>query len=200
MKRSIALAISYLFHPALMPTVGALILLYVSPYYFPPEVRLYAATFIFASTYLFPALSVILMQRLGMISDLHMKEGKERRLPFIATAIFFYFCAQTLKNFPLPPIFSTFVLGCALVIVISFLFLKWWKVSIHAAGMSGIIALVVYLAVRYDLRLIWPIAGLFFAAGVLGTVRLYLRSHNLFEVLLGYLIGGGTVWLVINYF
>ena len=103
--------LSYLFHPLLMTTWFTLLLLYTNPFSFAGLSSGIVIAVIFINTFMFPAISILLMRKLGFIEDLEMPDHKQRIIPLVASIIFYVwaYLATRKINFPcLHPLLSMF--------------------------------------------------------------------------------------------
>ncbi|MCH8553731.1 MAG: hypothetical protein LAT76_01135 [Schleiferiaceae bacterium] len=193
MARWLALSLSFLFHPAIMPVVGSAAVLFFSPYHIPAELFFYTLFFVFGGTYLFPGIVTFIFYKFGLVSSMQLHLREDRRWPYLAGLLFYYFTATSLKQFPLPVEIHKIVLGVAWVIVMAILLLRWTKVSMHLAGMGAMVALLIYLSLTYEIHMLEIIALAILAAGLVGSARLALNAHTHLELLLGFVFGFGCV-------
>ena len=71
--KAISRVVSYLFHPLLFPTYGALLILVLNPNmfgYFGEKLHFVWLIIVFALTFVFPAVWMLMMKGLGMIDSL----------------------------------------------------------------------------------------------------------------------------------
>lgn len=66
---------------------------------------------------------------------------------------------------------------------------RFWKISLHAIGVGGLLAFTTVLWWFFDAIDISILAGIFLMAGITGTARLYLGVHTKYQVWMGYLVG-----------
>ncbi len=189
MNRGIAQFISYIAHPGLMPLVGVVFALLISPQYVGRPIFLIVLLYVFVGTYLFPFSLVMVLKKFGLIRSLHMNEARERRLPYLTAGLFYFITAQSLRSFPIPFSVSQYLFAGVLILGIALLFLQKIKLSIHLAGVGAFSGLVLYTSYYYGLQLLLFIALTFLIAGLVGTARLKLKAHTPTEVYLGYLLG-----------
>ncbi len=140
---------------------------------------------------LLPSLLVGYLLKTGRISDLHMSNTKERRIPYLSSVVgsiealaFIYFFNGP-ESLQCLAIFSIIELT-ALGIITSF-----WLISIHATSMAAATVISGLVFGWWTLILLLPLTI------TVCLVRLYLRRHNLLQVLGGIALGIGTVWLVV---
>lgn len=189
--------ISYIFHPLLFPTFGTVFILLVNPIlygHFPDKLHIVWLIIVFALTFVFPSIWLMMMKRLDMIESVELKTAKERIIPFVAAATFYLWTTWMFKpntNMKIPPNALVFFMmaGASVSLSIGFFINLFDKISIHsiaAGSMIGLFLSVIKFS-SLDLRLLLPIAILL--AGLIGTARLYLKEHNVQQVFLGYFVG-----------
>lgn len=208
--------ISYLFHPLLMLTYILVLILFANPFlfgirHFSEGGKLILLTLLY--TYLYPAFAVLMMKALGMIDSLEMKTKNERIGPFLATGIFYLWFFRNIYSDPNMPIaFIAAVLGATIGLFIAFFINIFYKISLHAVGVGGLIG-VSFITISYFSYGIMPIDKLgliqistyylLFAtiliSGAVGTARLVLKAHRPQEIYFGYLLGFATQLLSIKF-
>lgn len=122
-------------------------------YHLPRQLQWILLALVFVSTFVFPALFASFLVQKGIVSSLKIENQKERRIPFIATALFYFISFFMIKRLPffiierlpLPDFFSSIILGGALLITIAFLINLKWKVSIHMLGIGGLCGFAFWL-------------------------------------------------------
>lgn len=145
-----------------------------------------------------PMIVILLLKRFGFIKDVGLNEQKERLVPYlvcivclVGTAIFMYFKGA-------PVWLAMFFFGGAAAGVVEVIINKWWKISVHAAGIAGIVALLLYL-LQFQFTLpatrTWLLITIG-AAGLLGSARIWLGRHTLWQVLAGYAVGFCAVYFL----
>ena len=159
---------------------------------------------ILSSTILFPAIALFLMKGLNLIESIEMKDKKERVGPLIVTSLFYIWMYLNFKRNNIVPEYLTFfILGTTIALFFGFFTTLFYKVSLHAIGISGLITGLYLIRVKYhfdDLVLSmvhrnWILQSdllfvfLVVIAGLVGTARLYLKDHSNKQVYLGYGLG-----------
>ncbi|RJO59968.1 hypothetical protein C4544_06375 [candidate division WS5 bacterium] len=175
-KRYLALAqtITLITTPAI---VGSLTLFYTL-YYFSPSLEIFYKTFfsVLVLSIIMPVLFIFFLMKKGHIGNFHMKERKDRVLPFgftLISGIISLLIIKYLENDPeLLKMFLIFFLMALGYSVITFL---KFKPSGHVfVFASAVLALAFFIDTRfaYSLILIAPI----------GWARVYMKEHTLGEV------------------
>jgi membrane-associated phospholipid phosphatase len=196
--RMISNAISVLLHPLLMPTLLFTIIVNYLPMVVSPineEGKKYLIGLTFVTTFLFPvfiSLTFLLMiKNRFSIRDLFLDENKERFIPFLSTGILYvgvtYVMYSTIR---LNPVCILIMTGISITVLMVAVITLFWKISAHAAGISGVVGYLLYFSIlSADNNLFIPVAVLILLSGILLSARLYLRSHTSAQVYAGYLLG-----------
>ena len=191
--RSIAQFFSIVFHPLLISSYVFAFLIYVHPSAFEgmekhtKDLRMIS---VILYTLFFPAFSLFLARRLKLIKSLSLDSRQDRLVGFIVTMFFYFWTSYVFRNLPdTPPVASQFVLGTFLVVCATWMCTIFYKVSLHAAAMGGLICFFILYGQTdpyvSGLYLIVPI----FIAGIVCSSRLILGSHNRFEMVSGFIAG-----------
>ena len=190
--------VSWLMVPLLMPVYGIMLILGLSILSYAPMAPKVGFTLIVAAINLgVPAISFPLLKRLGFIQDIGLNGRTERLIPYIITILCMLGTAWFLysKGFPIWAVM--FYIGGAVTGVIEMLVNFRWKISAHAAGIAGIVALLIRMthdAFPTPQLFTWQIVAIV-CAGLCGTARLWLRRHTLGQILAGYTVGFTCVYL-----
>ena len=197
MSQRFASFISYLFHPLLFSTYGAIFIVAANPhlfaeYHIKTQILWVIITFIF--TFLCPIVWIVMMKKLELISDYKLSNPKERIIPYVAVATFYMWTYRLFKPTPeltqfSNQVISMMMLGAAVAIFIGFFINIFRKISLHAIGagcMLGLALVMIHLS-DYDLKFFFVFVIL--AGGLIGTSRLLLGVHKQSEIYAGYLVG-----------
>lgn len=189
MNRHLAHLLSYLFHPAIYPILGTFLLLRAQPMQLPSRVIILSVLLVFCGTYLVPVLASVLLYRLGLVDSLQMKQARDRRLPYIFSAISFYFTALMLHQLEILRPVYLFLLGSTLVIILHLLMLTRSKPSAHMAGIGGFLGLLLALSFQLGVNLLPYILITILISGLVASARLQLEAHTVAELWSGFLSG-----------
>ncbi len=141
-------------------------------------------------TLMFPFISIYVLYRSGMVSDLSLTNRKERLLPSAVTVAYylgFYYFIRGIEGLD-EPILAGFLGGCV-ALLISITITTKWKISLHTQGVSSLAGMVVGLTqVTFVSHTTWIII-LLSCIGLVGTSRLILQKHTSLQVYAGALIG-----------
>lgn len=193
--RVLANVASYVFHPVFMPPVMAYVLFVLTrdtDFAGIPDRSFYMwLAMIILNTVLFPLLTVGLLKGLGFIKSIHMKEPKDRIIPLIGCMIFYFWANFVIGN-PVsgaPLILHTLTLGSFWGIIAIFIVNIFYKVSMHTAAAGGMLGLLLVLMFTSPVNMAVPLFVGLLIAGIVGTARLILGAHKMWEIWLGYFIG-----------
>ncbi|HEY4967497.1 MAG TPA: hypothetical protein VII28_13925 [Puia sp.] len=191
--RGFAYFFSILFHPLLISSYTIAFLIYIHPAVFegvdPRTANLRMLSVLLFSVF-FPGLSLFLAWRLKLIKSLSLDSRNDRLVGFIVTMFFYFWTSYVFRNLPdTPPAAAHFLLGSFLAVCAAWMCTIFYKVSLHAVAMGGLIAFSL-LFNRSD-----PFtSGLYVAvpiliAGIVCSSRLILGAHNRFEMISGFFVG-----------
>ena len=186
-----SLGLSYLLHPLLMPVYG---FLFLSSLDYHGATRIAGLRYsllllIGITTFGIPVMLVSVMKTLGFIKSLHMFERKERTVPFLLTALVYYFAYRFFRRTGIPIELQMMILGATAMILIAMLVNLKFKISIHMMGVGGMTGMLHGLAFWFPHQFFIPIVVIVGFAGLLGCARLILGSHRQSEIYSGYLVG-----------
>ena len=211
-----ALLISGLFHPLLIPTYIFLLLVGVNPYLFGTtdlgESRAMSKLIlIFLDTFVIPVVAVFIMVRLNMISSLMMREKSERIGPLLLVMVLYFWIYWNFnQSNQTPTIFSAFLLGVIISLVVAFVINLLDKISLHATGMGGLVGVCVIMLGLFGpngieigaLTLGLPLLVAFslFLAGLVGSARLALGGHSPMQLYAGYMVGFVAQFVALKFY
>ena len=218
--RPLAQFISILFHPLLILTYMLILLLLAEPFLFglnsiDQENSRILILRVFLSTFFIPMIAMILLRMLGMIESLEMKDKSERIGPYIITGIFYLWMFRNFwGNSQIPPAYTSFVLGATIGLFLAFFINLFSKISAHAVGMGGLIAMVIITMLLFThgpFTVSLPFVGLLqmdmtnvlmiviVLSGLVGTARLLLNAHQPKDLYGGFLVGFFSQFLALYF-
>jgi hypothetical protein len=198
----------------LVLTYMSLILLWTNPFSFGWRHVSEADTLliiIVMTTITLPALAVVMMKMLGWVKSFELEDRQERIGPYLVSGIMYlslYLHLTRAETFPVS--LRIAVLGTLVGLWSCFLINIFTKVSVHGAGMGGLVAMTILtkLVFGYEeaqiglirgANLVVPVDmlvyGAIIAAGAVGTSRLILKVHRPKEVYLGLLVGFTSLFM-----
>lgn len=199
MEIKIVKAISYLFHPLLMPTYALIVLLNQKAYFSIEDEKMKMITLglVFVTTFMFPLIFALVLRRFGTIKSLQMETKEERIIPFFITIIFYYATFYLLKGFNINQIFVLFALGATFLAIAALIVNFWWKISLHMTAMGGFLGAMIAVSILFSYNMIFWIVLSVLISGVVGYARLKLNSHQPAQVYAGFLMGVSFMLLIL---
>lgn len=188
--------------PLLMPTYGALLVLWTSVLCLLPNgTRVTVLTMVLGITCVLPMIMIGILHHYGVIKDKRLVDPRERTIPYAFAIVCYLGAAAYLYHIHSPQWFIMFVVGAALACLVVMVVNRWWKVSAHAAGIGGVVALLFQIHVQglSAFNLFWVFVFTILLAGVAGTARMLLKRHTLLQVLVGFVIGFACVDLMMKW-
>lgn len=194
--------LSWVLVPLLMSVYGLLLAFGLSILAFTDfSVRLTFTAIVTAINVAVPALLILLLKRIGLVKDVGLNHRSERFVPYIvcivclvATGLFLHFKGA-------PTWLVMFYFGGAAAGVVEVVVNQWWKISVHAAGMAGIVALLLRMQLCGEYMSpaigVWMIVAIALT-GLLGSARIWLHRHTLAQVLAGYAVGFCSVFFMMS--
>ncbi len=197
-QKKIALFISVLFHPLLMPFLGLVIILKADTYISFIELRLMIKIllFIFILTVILPLSFLPFYLYARVVRKAEMNSTRERVIPYFLTFILFYIAHFIVKKLPLNDIYSLFLFAVSVSVLVMSIITYFWKISAHMVGVGGLNGLVISLSLRYGVNFMVIMIIVIILAGVTAYSRLILASHKPSQVYSGFALG----FFIISFF
>ncbi|MFN0217024.1 MAG: hypothetical protein ACKVT2_22430 [Saprospiraceae bacterium] len=204
MNNTLARALSFLGHPLLVLSYVLLLMMTINPFAFGAhhigdKRTTILLMYVISTTFMIPALGVTLLKPLGFIKSLEMHDKQERIGPYIITGIFYLWMFKNFTTGVVPALYTKFMLGATIGLFFAFFANIFVKISAHATGMGGFIAMVMLLAYEWPglslsigpivLSLNLVLTIVIFLAGLVGASRLSLGAHRPAELWQGYAAG-----------
>ena len=182
--------ISYLFHPLLCSFAGTFLYLLLSPEHIIKEQEYIILLVVFISTYLIPVLLLVLLKRLKLIEDYHLRSISERKFPILFFILLSFLIGRALVSIHIVDLLGFSFFGVAMALSFTYLLFNLKiKTSLHTLGIGGLIGFVILMSHTYQLNFNALLAGLFILAGLIGVSRLALNAHATKEIYIGFLLG-----------
>ena len=179
--------------PLLMPTYGIFLILWVSVLCLLPYGSRVAVLLVcMGITCIVPLIFLSVLRHFNLIKDLHVNMREQRLFPYLFTALCYGVAAYYLHATCHAPQWCVmFMVGSAITVILMALINLKWKVSAHMAGIGGVIGLIYQIHVQglsaFDL--LWLLCLSIIVAGLLGSSRLILKRHDIWQVLVGAVVG-----------
>lgn len=185
--------ISIIFHPIIVTTIGiALIVNWLLLSSTTSSLwLLYSLTVSY--TIAMPLGIIMLGKSIGIIKSIWANERRERQFCLVITIICLCFFDNVIKQWNTFGTVHTFIYGSIALMAMAFIINFFWHISLHAIGWGGLTALVSYFSL-YLPKLSLILGLVIVLSGLVGTARLYVKSHTPAQVFVGYAVGFVIIW------
>jgi hypothetical protein len=198
----LAKIISAVFHPLLIPIYGMLII-FSAPTLFgflPPKVKTILVFIVLINNVLVPLSLMPYFRLRNIITSWTVINRKERTIPLFSTTFFYMITVYLVIRYHIPFFIKSFLISAALLSLIISLVNLRMKISIHAAGLGALTALIVILSLKMHAPLTLMLIAAVMSSGLVLSSRLWLNSHNPPEVWFGYFLGILVPALILSIF
>ncbi|MEQ6121150.1 phosphatase PAP2 family protein [Reichenbachiella sp. MALMAid0571] len=183
-------AVSIIFHPLLMPSFTFLIINATLPELVHP-IGWVLLPFLFITTFLIPLFGVSALIYSGSVSSFSLEKREERFLPFLFVTIFYTITTvMFILKIQVNETVGLMLVATTVLILILMLISLFYKISIHSAGVSGVVGFMFILSQNYpESMIIYALISTIVLSGLVMTSRLYLNAHRPKEILFGCILG-----------
>ena len=199
METKLAKIISVLFQPLLIPTYTLLLVFSLNNYIaliIPVEYRKIIVALVAVTTFVLPAIFILIMYRRKMINTLNMDRREERILPLFITGIFYFLAYNLMRRIQLDDVYMRLFLGSFLSVITALIISFFWKISMHMIGMGGLVGALIGITQVVPVDLATWVMIAVFLSGITGFARLKLKAHTPLQVYAGF-TGGLLVMLLV---
>lgn len=191
--------LSWVFVPLLMPLYGLLLAFNLSILTFMPiSAKWTYALITVGITVILPMLLIFMLKKAGVVHDIGLNGRKERFLPYLISILSMGGLGWFMWTKGAPMWLVMFYGGGAVAGAVNTIVNFRWKISAHAAGIAGVVALLIrIISTGFPLPSIqgWLIASIV-VSGLLGSARIWQGRHTMWQVLAGYVVGFTSVILM----
>lgn len=185
--------VSIIFHPLLVGVYMAWFLIFKGHGYFQymePKGRIISLATVAVNNFLFPVVVVLLLRGLGFIDSIYLRTQKERIVPYMASIIFFFWSWYVFYNrYEAPQILRDTLQGIFYAAIIASAVNIYFKISMHAIGMGGLVGMMIACLFDGSLFSLLPLALSVLLSGLVISSRLITGDHQRGDVLAGFLVG-----------
>lgn len=182
--------LSGVFTPFMVPTLTLLLLFFCTYLYILPIVyKLVVLGLVFCFTALMPMLVIYLFQKANGWGIKELEHRKKRFIPYMLTILSYVTCLIAMHRMHLPRYMSGTIVAALFCMVLCTLLNFRWKVSTHVAGSGMLIGGLLAYSLLFNFNPIWYLCITILLAGILGTARIIVKQHTLFEVFAGFMTG-----------
>ena len=148
------------------------------------------------TTFIIPMIFMLILKKFGVIKSLTMERREDRFIPLIIMVIFLYTTQTLFRDVTALGFFNFFIVCNIILCSIVFWINIYWKISLHAIGCGSLVSIIFILAsISAEIFLPYLFASIIIS-GVVGSARLYLKSHSASQVYTGFAVGFMTVLII----
>ncbi len=197
MIRKLAAVITWVFSPLLIPTYGAILLLYTGFQFsmFSWPAKRFLLLVIFVSTAVMPSLTLLISQA-GKNLRNSEQNISDSRVPMIFVALYYYIGFYLLNKMPLYAIFKIFLLAGAILVIVLIMTSLFVKISEHLAALGGLFGMMVALALRIGYNPLLLLSLIVLISGMAGTAIMVRNEQTPGPVLAGFPTGFAVFFLI----
>ena len=185
-----ARALSSIFRPQYFPLVGFLALfLFTYLSLLPLSFKALIMIIVLMGTLLLPRLTIRIWRQTNGLKLHHLRLREHRSFPYLVFLLFYAFTLHFLARFHLPFYMGGILVSSLMIQAACLLINIWWKISVHSAGAGGIIGALIAFSLLFNFNPVWWLSLCILIAGLVGSSRMLLRQHTLWQVLAGTFLG-----------
>ena len=190
----VAKALSIALYPLFIPTYGMGIFCYAHGIHIAPLGVVWIGVALLGTvvlTCVSPVVSIWIMMKRGIVSDMQIADPNERTIPYFCSVVGFAFWAYLLISILRAPLFISFIaIGATIAIALVMLINRWWKISAHLTGFGGLVGGIFAYCVGIGAIPTWGTIALWAGLSLLLMwARLRLDAHTPAQVTAGWLLG-----------
>jgi hypothetical protein len=191
--RFFAHVISYIFHPLFISLYVTWFIAFVHPGYF-AGISIHDKSLVLIQVaytmIFFPLVTVFLLKQLNFIHSFFLDTQQDRIIPYIACGIYFFWMYIVFKNNEnIPGILTGFILGVFLSSSAALIANIYYKISMHAIGMGGMLGLFLIIMWQNTMLMAGPLSLALLITGLVCTARMIVSNHTQKEIYSGLLLG-----------
>ncbi|HSZ71890.1 MAG TPA: hypothetical protein VK750_04385 [Cytophagaceae bacterium] len=198
-EKKLALLISTIFHPVMLPTLFFAFAACVKPDILSPfsnsELQLRFILLIFITTMIIPLIMLsihfMLSKRKLTMEMLYLQNSKDRIYPFFHTGVFYAGITYLFySNLHFNPFICAFMGMASCAVLLSAGISFFYKISAHTLALSaltGYLFLLHFFLPETDLLI--SACVLIFITGITASSRLFLNAHTIGQITVGFLVG-----------
>ena len=188
---SIAKVVSFLLHPLWMPLITLLLLYILDPYLGLNSSAFRLLVVLLLICIIAPGMSLLVMVKTKMVSDIEVSNKKERYIPF-ALVISYYIMAYLFLKFnkvSLPNAVYAMLFGLIISLVIAVLVNMITKVSIHLMAMGGVLGTLLAFSQIHLIGIGMAMSIWLLLSSILAWSRIHQGLHTNVQTYFGFALG-----------
>ncbi len=184
-------ALSDVLHPFFVPVWVVEVFMFTDPMLAlapaKQKLSLWAITALVAL--IIPALSIVLLRALRLISDFSIASRQDRTIPLAVVALSYGLCIVMVSNMTGSFVVRKFLIAAFCCAACALAVTPFWKISLHMISAGAVCGMFAVLLIAGIGSVFAPLVAAILLAGMLASARLYLGRHNPAQVAAGFLLG-----------
>lgn len=194
--------LSMAFTPFYLSLVG-LIALFTFSYLslMPWAYKLTVLLLVYAFTILMPSLLIHFYRHYHGWTLIELGKKERRVVPYLISIMCYFVCYYVMHKINIPHFMSNILIAALVIQILCAMINIWWKISTHTSAIGGVAGALQAFAVLFSFNPLWWLCLVFIVAGMVGTSRMILRQHTLWQVVAGFLVGQAVAFtlIMLNY-
>lgn len=194
---TIARITGYVFHPLLMASL-AVIVLFNSGHYLSvvnANIRDVIYSIFIILTFVLPALFIPVLYYFRVISSVETQIKKEKLIPILSVIIIYVLAYYFMQKVSMPQILLKVIAAAITSMLIYFIILFFWNISIHLSALGGLLGFILFLGIHNNLNVLLTGFLVIIASGIVASSQLFLQKHTPAQVYIGFITGLLVVYL-----
>ena len=193
-----ARVMSIVFTPFYLPLVG-LIALFTFSYMamMPWRYKLLVLALVYVFTILLPTVLIHVYRRYQGWTLIELGARERRMVPYVISILCYFGCYYLMTVLQIPRFMGRILVAALIVQVLCAIINVWWKISTHTAAIGGVAGALMAFAFLFMFNPVWWLCLVFIIGGMVGTSRMILRQHSLWQVVAGFLVGMVSAFVAI---
>lgn len=196
------IAISWIFHPVWIPILGTLLFLFTAPFtqYTPWAQKNAVLIPIIIITILIPTVLFWSFKTINWVGDAFAKDKKSRKLILLlAIPVYALVVSKVYQEHSLIVLYFFYLALIMAYASALILLLANYKASLHMLAMGALWAFMIGLSIHFEKNISIALSVWILCVGFVGSARVFVRAHNFWELLIGFLIGGISQLMLFQY-
>lgn len=188
--------LSVIYFPLFIPIYAMLLLINTDFISYYPREYIFCTTFWSLTLCTATPMCIILLLKLtGLISEMALRNKKERFIPFAVTGIAFFFTSFVFYYNAFPPFLCGLSIASSIALFVNTAITKFWRISAHLTGVSALLGGTLVTCFHFHIFPFVIISLLILSCGLVCMARLYLKAHTPAQCLAGFANGFGLTLL-----
>ena len=185
-----ARTLSVVFTPFYLSLVGLIALFTFSYLSMAPwQYKLRVVGMVYLFTILMPSLLIHSYRRYNGWTLWELGHKEKRMVPYVISIMCYAACYTIMEATHIPHFMSIILMAALAIQMLCAMINIWWKISTHTAAIGGVAGTLQAFSLLFGFNPTWWLCLVIVVAGMVGTSRMILRQHTLWQVVAGFLVG-----------